>query len=95
MFLRFTSRTNADGSGPIGEGQIAPPRRLEGFAKVSLDPGQSNLVTVTLGPRAFAHWDAVRHAWAQTAGSYTVQVGTSSRDLPLTAPVERGEGTVQ
>jgi beta-glucosidase len=84
----------ADGSGPIGGGQIAPPRRLEGFAKVSLDPGQSKQVVVTLGPRAFAHWDTARDAWVQTAGSYTVAVGTSSRDLLLTAPVERGGGTV-
>jgi beta-glucosidase len=85
----------ADGSGPIGGGQIAPPRRLEGFAKVSLDPGQSKQVVVTLGPRAFAHWDTARDAWVQTAGSYTVAVGTSSRDLPLTAPVVRGGGMVQ
>jgi beta-glucosidase len=84
----------ADGSGPISDGQIAPPRRLEGFVKVSLDPGQSTNVVVTLGTRAFAHWDTERDAWVQTAGSYTVEVGTSSRDLPLTAQVERGGGTV-
>jgi beta-glucosidase len=85
----------ADGRGPIGDGQVAPPRRLEGFAKVSLDPGRSKHVVVTLGPRAFAHWDGVHNAWVQTAGSYTVEIGTSSRDLPLTASVERGGGTVQ
>jgi hypothetical protein len=39
----------ADGSGPIGSsGQLAPPRRLEGFAKVSLDPGERRTVTITL-----------------------------------------------
>jgi hypothetical protein len=37
--------------------------------------------------RAFAHWDAVAHAWVHPRGSYLIQVGHSSRDLRLTAPV--------
>jgi beta-glucosidase len=84
----------ADDSGPIGAGQIPPPRRLEGFAKVWLDPGERKTVVVPLGPRAFAHWDSERDAWVQTAGTYTVEVGTSSRDLPLTARVQRDGGMV-
>jgi beta-glucosidase len=80
---------SADGSGPD-----APPRRLEGFAKVWLDPGERRKVEIELGPRAFAHWDADRDAWVQRAGSYTVHVGTSSRDLPLSARVRRKEAVV-
>jgi beta-glucosidase len=84
----------ADGSGPIGAGQIAPPRRLEGFGKVWLDPGERRKVTVALGPRAFAHWDAASDAWVQKAGSYTVSAGTSSRDLPLRARISRDDAIV-
>ena len=83
----------ADDSGPLGAGQIAPPRRLEGFAKVWLNPGQHRTLPVQLGPRAFAHWDSDRKAWVQSAGTYTVSAGTSSRDLPLRQQVRR-VGTV-
>jgi beta-glucosidase len=79
----------ADGSGMISPGQLAPPRRLEGFAKVSLGPGQHRRVVVALDSRAFAHWDATSQSWQVAAGSYTVSVGTSSRDLPLSATVQR------
>jgi beta-glucosidase len=84
----------ADDNGPIGAGQIAPPRRLEGLAKVWLNPGQHRTVPVQLGPRAFAHWDSDRDAWVQSAGTYTVSAGTSSRDLPLRQQVRRDETVV-
>ena len=80
----------ADGSGPA-----APPQRLEGFAKVWLDPGRHKTVTVTLGRRAFAHWDSARDAWVQKAGSYRVLAGASSRDLPLRERVHRDGATVR
>lgn len=35
----------------------------------------------------FAHWDVSRHAWAVSAGSYRVMVGSSSSDIA-------GQGTV-
>jgi beta-glucosidase len=84
----------ADGAGPVGPGQLAPPRQLAGFAKVSLAPGQHRRVLVALLPRAFAHWDTAGQRWLVAPGSYPVSVGTSSRDLPLTAPVRRSGGVV-
>ncbi|MEN3358840.1 MAG: beta-glucosidase, partial [Mycobacteriales bacterium] len=84
----------ADGAGPIAPGQVAPPRRLAGFTKVSLAPGQHRWVLVALPPRAFAHWDTTGQRWLVDPGSYPVSVGTSSRDLPLTAAVRRGGGAV-
>ena len=76
------------------DGPAGPPRRLEGFAKVALDPGERRKVTVDLGPRAFARWDSDRDDWVQPVGSYTVYTGTSSRDLPLRAQVRRAEAVV-
>jgi beta-glucosidase len=84
----------ADGTGPIAPGQLAPPRRLAGFTKVSLDPGQHRRVLVALPGRAFAHWDTAGQRWLVDPGNYPVSVGTSSRDLPLTAPVRRNGGAV-
>lgn len=84
----------ADGTGDIGAGQVAPPRRLEGFTKVWLKPGQHRRVRIDLTPRAFAHWDTGAQSWQVSPGSYTVSAGTSSRDLPLTATVHRNGGVV-
>jgi beta-glucosidase len=64
-----------------------PPRRMEGFAKVSLRPGQHRHVVVHLDPQAFAHWDTATHSWVTPPGNYTVYAGTSSRDLPLSTEV--------
>jgi beta-glucosidase len=64
-----------------------PPRRLEGFAKVSLRPGQHRHVVVRLDAHAFAHWYTATQSWVTPAGNYTIYAGTSSRDLPLSTQV--------
>lgn len=60
-----------------------PPHRLVATAKVSLSPGQSKRVTMTLPRQAYSYWDTDAHNWDVAPGDYTVSVGTSSRDLPL------------
>ena len=61
----------------------AAPRRLVGFEKVSLQPGQSQTVTVSIDPRLLAVFDTQAHQWQIAAGSYPIQVGHSSRDFAL------------
>lgn len=67
------------------------PRELAGFAKVRLGPGESDRVGVVLDERAFAFWHPAERRWLVEPGSFTVHVGWSSRDLPLTAAVSRPE----
>ncbi|MDP3968226.1 MAG: glycoside hydrolase family 3 C-terminal domain-containing protein, partial [Nocardioides sp.] len=62
-----------------------PVRELVGFRKVTLEPGASTVVEVELDERAFAFWDAERHAWRVEPGELVVAVGASSADLRLTA----------
>jgi beta-glucosidase len=66
---------------PANSGEA--PRRLVGFQKVSLQPGQSTMVTVTVDPRLLATFDVTGHAWHVAAGNYPIQVGRSSRDFVL------------
>jgi len=40
-----------------------PSASLQGFAKVTLRPGESVRVRVRLSPRAFQHWDDQRRGW--------------------------------
>ena len=66
-----------------------PDRELKGFEKVTLDPGERTTVTVSLDERAFAYWDAELHDWNAPAGAYEILVGSSSRDIRRTAPLNR------
>ncbi|RXR28180.1 glycosyl hydrolase [Oerskovia turbata] len=69
------------------QGEFRAPRELAGFAQVTLAPGESASVSVDLAAHAFAAYDTGSHDWRTVPGTYTLQVGASSRDLRLSAPV--------
>jgi beta-glucosidase len=67
---------------------LRPVRELKGFAKVFLNPGESKTVSIVLGSRAFAFWSEAAGDWRVESGSFTLSVGSSSRDLRQTASVQ-------
>ena len=64
-----------------------PPKRLVGWNKVKLGPGESKQVTVEVDPHYLQVWDEQANDWKTVAGEYKFLVGPSSRELPLTATV--------
>jgi beta-glucosidase len=54
---------------------------------VSLEPGESRQVTITLDQRAFSFWSELLGTWVIEAGEFAVEVGRHSRDLPLARSV--------
>jgi beta-glucosidase len=60
-----------------------PPKRLAGWSKVLLHPGESREVTLPINPRELSIYDESTDAWKQLPGRYTFMVGGSSKDLPL------------
>jgi beta-glucosidase len=66
---------------------LRPVRELKGFQKVHLAPGQTQHVSLKLDRRSFSYFDAQSQSWKADAGSYRLQVGSSSVDLPLEAEV--------
>lgn len=56
-------------------------QRLAAFERVSLKPGESRQVTVTLEPRLLAEFDAVKNGWHIEAGQYEFALGASASDL--------------
>jgi beta-glucosidase len=73
-----------------------PSKRLVGFEKVDLAPGESKQVTVTIDASApnhpLSYWVPDNNApiagwangtWTAPPGDYTIKVGTSSADTPL------------
>lgn len=74
-------------------GVVQPPRQLKGYGKTILAPGQSADVTFGLDDRAFSYWDVGSSSWHVAPGCYRVEVGASSRDLPLQGMAARGGAT--
>lgn len=61
-----------------------PVKVLRGFEKRQLAAGASTNVQFQLTRRDLSYWDVGAQAWAlPKTGNITVQVGWSSRDLPL------------
>ncbi len=74
-----------------------PPKRLVGFKKVWLNPGERTTVTLTIDPNAtnrpLSYWDNSIRDWAIANGTYLVYLGTSAGDIAETGGfVIRGSG---
>ncbi len=63
-----------------------PVAELKGFAKTpSLKPGESQTLKFEISARNLASFDPASSSWLAEAGSYTVKIGASSRDIRQTA----------
>ena len=60
-----------------------PPKELKGFAKVHLEPGETQRVTIGLDRRSFAYYDVESSDWAVTPGDFEILVGRSSVAVEL------------
>ena len=60
-----------------------PPKWLKGFQRISLTPGQTGTVQLTLNMRSFAYWDVNSESWLVAPGTYQILVGDSSRNILL------------
>jgi len=58
-------------------------RELKGFAKVTLEPGQTQTIELGLPVSDLAYYDAAEAEWVLEGLELEVHIGTSSRDLPL------------
>jgi beta-glucosidase len=56
-------------------------QRLVGFAKVTLAPGESRELRVSVDPRLLARWDTAGRRWRIDGGSYTFALGESAMQL--------------
>ena len=89
--VRFTVRN----AGPRAGAEVAqvyvalpasanePPKRLAGWSKVLLSPGESKEVSLSINPRELSIYDEKANTWKQLPGRYIIMVGGSSKDLSL------------
>ncbi|MCW5719643.1 MAG: glycoside hydrolase family 3 C-terminal domain-containing protein [Devosia sp.] len=66
-----------------------PAKELKGFEKLHLAPGEVRTVRLTLDARAFALYRTAARHWLVEAGSFTIHVGQSCEDLPLSGRIAR------
>ncbi|CAM4491619.1 beta-glucosidase family protein [Paenibacillus xylanexedens] len=60
---------------------IRPVKELKAFAKMALEPGESEVVSFTLNKRSFAYYNVDMKDWHVETGEFDIQVGSSSRDI--------------
>jgi beta-glucosidase len=64
-----------------------PPKELKGFEKVSLKPGETRHVQLTLDRRAFSYYDVQNHKWSIAPGDFDLYVARSAAQIELTGKV--------
>ena len=55
-----------------------PLRELKGFRRLSLQPGETQTVTFTLGPDTLRYWSTNANGWVQDAAAFDIWVGADS-----------------
>jgi beta-glucosidase len=93
---RFTVRNTGTRAGTeIAEVYATLPKgsdeafqRLAGFARIKLDPGKSQIVTVAIDPRVLQTFDETAGRWNLATGDYGIFAGPSSDHLPLSGSLQ-------
>jgi beta-glucosidase len=65
-----------------------PEHELKGFQRVELQPGETKTVQFALDRAALSYWSPEKKTWMADPGKFEIQVGASSRDIRLRAPLE-------
>jgi beta-glucosidase len=60
-----------------------PPKRLIGWTRVALAPGESKQISVPVNRDRLTVYDEATDSWKLVPGKYVIRVGGSSSDLPL------------
>ncbi len=64
-----------------------PVHELKGFRRVVLNAGESKTVKFTLDRASLSYWSPETKGWVADPGTFEIQVGASSRDIRLHAPL--------
>jgi beta-glucosidase len=94
--VRFTVKNTGKRAGTeiaevyarLPKGADEPYKRLAGWKRVTLAPGESQSITIAIDDRVLQIFDEEKNAWNRPKGEYQVMVGGSSDDTPLLASLE-------
>ena len=82
---------------PTADNQQIRPIQLQGFARVSLQPGETKTVKVKLWTEQFGYYsNEGKRQWNIQPGTFVIKVGASSTDIKLQEEVTlKGEPVVK
>jgi beta-glucosidase len=66
---------------------VRPPKELKGFAKVSLEPGETKTVKIKLDFRSFAFYHPGYHQWICEDGDFDIIIAASAEDIHAVLPL--------
>jgi beta-glucosidase len=66
-----------------------PVKELKAFQKISLKPGESKNVTLSLGKDAFQFYSEEKKQWVLEPGKFNLLAGSSSRDIRVGKEISR------
>lgn len=64
---------------------IRPEKELRHFAKIALEPGETQTISFTITPDDLKYYDEAAATWTAEPGDFKILIGSSSRNLPSTA----------
>lgn len=64
-----------------------PNKELKGFNKISLLPGETKRVELSLDNRAFAFYDVNKNKWNVEKGKFNIMIGSSVEDIRLSQKI--------
>jgi beta-glucosidase len=67
----------------LPDAAVEPPKRLVGWTRVDLGPGESKLVSIPVSRERLEIFDEASDGWKLVPGKYAFRIGGSSRDLVL------------
>ncbi len=68
-------------------GLVRPEKELKGFAKVALQPGETQSVAIELDFRAFAYYHPEYKQWITEDGDFDILIASSAADIRHTLAV--------
>ena len=94
--VRFTVKNTGNRAGTevaevyarLPKGPDESFKRLSGWRRVSLAPGESQTVTVAIDPRVLKTFNEATESWSLVPGDYEILVGPSSDNTPLTSSLQ-------
>ncbi|HEY4759006.1 MAG TPA: glycoside hydrolase family 3 C-terminal domain-containing protein [Thermoguttaceae bacterium] len=65
-----------------------PIKELKGFERISLEPGETKTVDMTLKADQLAYWDANKNSWVVENDKIQIMIGASSADIKLDSSID-------
>lgn len=76
----------------IASGLYMPKKELKGFQRVAIKAGEKKTISFNLNAEDFYYWDETNKRYTIDPGEYSIKVGGSSDNLPLSGTLNFSSG---